>query len=71
LGADWKKPGRLISRRLQKKTLCAEVRQVEVNNDVAFPMIDLKTQLETGFSRREGDPVMQSLMHDMVLGSLC
>jgi hypothetical protein len=57
--------------KVTKKTLCAEVMQVEVNNDVAFPMIDLQTQLETDFSRDEGELVMQSLMHDMVLGSLC
>jgi hypothetical protein len=58
--------------KVTKKTLCAEAWQVEVNNDVAFPMIDLKKlQLETGFSRDEKEnPVMQSLMHDMVLDSL-
>jgi hypothetical protein len=49
LGATrWKKPGRDFSK-VTKKTLCAEVWQVEVNNDVAFPMIDLQNPARNGF----------------------
>jgi hypothetical protein len=67
--------GKTISLDFSKITntnLVAEDWRVEVSNDIAFPLVDIKKiTLQSGFSADEKEnPFMQSLMHDMVVDAL-
>jgi hypothetical protein len=64
--------GKTVSLDFSKTHLVPEDWRAEVGNDIAFPLVDIKRiRLESGFSADEKEnPVMKSLMHDMVVDAL-